>query len=92
MCDWGNTKPLNVTIPARLSSTGKDKQKIVDIDLCIFDLVKLLNENGFATIASCCGHGRRPGNIALRDGRELVIARDYDEGRMIDNLFPGISE
>lgn len=92
MCKWGSTKVLDVIIPAHLSSTGADKPKRVDIDSCVYDLVKVLNENGFVTIASCCGHGRRPGNIALADGRELVIARNYEEGRKIDKIFPGISE
>ena len=92
MCKQGTTTTLEVTIPAHLSSTGQDKRKVVDIDSCIHDLVRVLNENGFATRASCCGHGRRPGNIALADGRELVIARNYEEGRAIDKMFPGITE
>ena len=54
----------------------------------IADLVRVLNENGFPTKASCSGHGHRPGSIILRDGRELHIARNRDEGRMIEALFP----
>lgn len=88
MCDWGTTEVLSVVIPARLSSTGADKLKRVDVDKCIAPLVRVLNDNGFPTIASCCGHGRRPGNIALGDGRELVIAKDFAEGRFIDSFFP----
>lgn len=92
MCKQGTTTTLEVTIPAHLSSTRQDKRKVVDVDSCIYGLVDVLNRNGFATVASCCGHGRRPGNIALADGRELVIARNYDEGRAIDKMFPAISE
>lgn len=57
-------------------------------DPCIAPLVQSLNDAGFETTASCCGHGHRPGIIALKDGRELVIARDWHEARMIDGMFP----
>lgn len=56
----------------------------------IADLVSALNEAGIRTVASCSGHGHRPGNIMLADGRELVIARDFDEARKIDTMFAGI--
>lgn len=59
-----------------------------DVDSCIAPLVRALNDAGMTTVASCCGHGRRPGNIALADGRECVLARSYEEGRAIDALFP----
>ena len=61
-----------------------------DIDVCIVPVVRALNNAGIATVASCCGHGHRPGNIALADGRELIIAADYQQARMIDALFPDI--
>lgn len=54
----------------------------------IADLVRVLNENGFPTKASCSGHGHRPADIALADGREIIIARNHAEGRMIEALFP----
>ena len=54
----------------------------------IVDIVRSLNAGGVKTVASCSGHGHRPGCIALADGRELVIARNYDEARKIDRLFP----
>lgn len=57
----------------------------------IADLVSALNKAGIRTVASCSGHGHRPGNIMLADGRELVIARDFDEARKIDAMFPGIN-
>ena len=50
----------------------------------IADLVSALNAGGVPTIASCSGHGERPGNIALADGRELIIAKDYAEARAIE--------
>lgn len=60
----------------------------VEVDAPIAPIVAALNEAGVATKASCSGHGFRPGNIALTDGREIIIARDYAEARRIDGLFP----
>lgn len=60
----------------------------VDVDESIAPIVWALNAVGAETIASCSGHGHRPGNIALRDGREIIIARDFEEARRIDALFP----
>lgn len=60
----------------------------VEVDFEIAPIVAALNAAGVATRASCSGHGHRPGNIALRDGREIIIARNHAEGRLIDSLFP----
>lgn len=57
------------------------------IDACIAPLVKILNDAGVATVASCCGHGKRPGNIILRDGRELFIVADFEDGRRLDRAI-----
>jgi len=61
MCEHGNTKTLIIN------------DRLVDIDSCILPLVKMFNKNGYETIASCCGHGKIPGNIALADGRFIDI-------------------
>ncbi|MPZ13776.1 MAG: hypothetical protein GEU73_05030 [Chloroflexi bacterium] len=58
-----------------------------DVDTCIAPLVEALFAAGIPAVASCCGHGHRPGNIALEDGREIVIAPDFDTARRIDDLF-----
>lgn len=60
----------------------------IDVDASIAPIVKALNRAGFPTVASCSGHTHRPANIALQDGRELIIARDFAEARMIERLFP----
>ena len=60
----------------------------VHCDPCIAPIVAALNASGIATVASCCGHTRRPGVISLADGRELFIASDYLEARKIDAMFP----
>lgn len=50
------------------------------VDACIAPLVKALNRAGsIGTVASCCGHGRHPGNIMLADGRELAIVGPGDD-------------
>lgn len=56
------------------------------IDSCIADIVLALNDCGIKTIASCCGHFNRWGNIVLDDGRELIIAPDYDSARAFDKV------
>lgn len=65
---------------------GPPDRKPIWCDPCIAPVVKALNDAGLRTIASCCGHGRRPGNIVLEDGRELFIARDFNAGRQMDIL------
>jgi len=67
--------------------TGK-RRGGVWCDPCLVPIVKALNDGGVRTVASCCGHGKRPGTIALADGRWLVIAADRAENERIDDLFP----
>ena len=62
----------------------------VGVDSCIANLVLALNQAGLDTVASCCGHGHRPGSIMLRDGRELLIMPDRESARAIDHLWPDI--
>jgi len=69
----------------RRDDTGK---ATVWCDPEIADIVNALNGGALSTVASCSGHGHRPGCIALADGRELFIARDYEEARELERLFP----
>ncbi len=78
MCKWDTTTLVKVTIPARLSYTGKERIKMVGVDSCIASIVKVLNDNGILTDASCCGHGKMFGSIILADGRELLISPDRE--------------
>ena len=87
MCKWGTTTEMEVFIPARLSRTDRDYMKKVGVDSCIASFVQKLNGAGITTIASCCGHDKRPGSIILEDGMELIIAKDWDEGRRIDEIL-----
>ena len=61
--------------------------RVYDIDRCIHHLVAALNAGGVRTVASCCGHGNRPGCIILEDGRELFVVASFDEGRKLDQLI-----
>ena len=83
MCD--DHSGVLVEIPSA-SFRGEHGRKR-GIDACIAPLVDALNKAGVDTFASCCGHGERPGNIVLRDGREILIARNFDEGRMVDAIL-----
>lgn len=87
MCERDNTEIIEITIVAKHSKTGMDRRGTVGVDKCIVPLVKALNEAGLTTVASCCGHGKRYGNIALADGREILIMPDFDSARRIDKLF-----
>lgn len=78
MCEHGDTKPM-------LLIGG-----VADVDSCIVPLVRALDDAGIRTIASCCGHGHRPGSIAIEDGRELLIARNFNEARALTAGFPDI--
>ncbi len=51
----------------------KDGKPTIWCDPCLAPLIVALNSSGIKTVASCCGHGKIPGNIALADGRELII-------------------
>ncbi len=74
MCKWGTDEIVEVTIPAELSYTGKERQKRVAIDACIAPIIKALNAGGVRTDYCCCGHGEKDGAILLHDGRVFRIA------------------
>jgi len=57
------------------------------LDPCLISLITALNKAGLKTIASCCGHGWRPGNIVLEDDREILIARNYEEARKMEKVI-----
>ena len=72
MCKWGTHTILQLP--------RKGEIVPVQIDSCIVPFVQALNDAGFETIASCCGHGRVPGRISFRDGREFIIM-SFDEAQ-----------
>jgi hypothetical protein len=62
--------------------------RVIEVDAEIATLVAALNDFGLATRASCSGHGFRPATVALQDGRWIIVARDFDEFKQIEALFP----
>ena len=75
----------------KLAHPKKDGRTHAPVDPCIARIAQALNDVGLQTIASCCGHGKQPGNIMLEDGREVFIAPDYEAARKIGRLFPPIN-
>ena len=73
--------------PEILNINNRDR----DVDSCIANKVIALNAAGLKTRASCCGHGRRPGNVALEDGREIFIISNFEEARKLDKLWPPLN-
>ena len=91
MCEWGQTQPLWVKAHPDWERHIQNGRKLIGVDSCLASLISALNEAGIHTEACCCGHGKRPGNIILSDGRELIIAKDFETGRLIDAAFPPIN-
>lgn len=83
MCDHPNREQAMAVL-----ERDDDGAPTVWCDPCIAPLVQALNDGGLPTVASCCGHGRRPANVALADGRELVVMPDYATARATDGLWP----
>lgn len=73
MCDQRNAVPVSVMVPADLAFEGKATVKMKPIDACIADIVRGLSWAGIDMRGSCCGHGERPGEIPLEDGRRIEI-------------------
>ena len=84
MCKWGIDKEVTLCKPRM---NGMETAKV---DSCIASIIQALNDADIQTVASCCGHGNRPGNIALADGRELFILPDYESARELDGKYPDI--
>ena len=79
MCEQGNT------VLVRLANSSVE----VAVDRCIAPLVRVLNEGGMKTGASCCGHGNRPGSIILEDGRELCLFPSWLVARVLERGHGG---
>ena len=86
MCDHSNREEAMIAV-----ERGPDGTPTVWCDPCLAGLIQTLNDGGVRTIASCCGHGRRPGRVSLADGRQLFIL-DEAQAAVIDGLWPGIND
>lgn len=84
MCEWNTTTQVRLCFTREISGL-----RVVPVDSCIAPLVQALNDAGIATVASCCGHGKGLGNIALKDGRELFVLPDFDSSRRANEVLDG---
>jgi hypothetical protein len=96
MCDHarepgGREAAMIVLDPGTPERHGRDG---VWCDPCLAPMVKALNDGGLRTVASCCGHGRRPGRISLVDGRDIHIMPDFESAQALSALmpYPGIND
>jgi hypothetical protein len=89
MCKRGTLAEARISKPKAIQ--WKDRRTAIQVDACIAPIVTALNDAGIATVASCCGHGKRPGIIALEDGRELLVMPDWESSRRLDPLWPDIN-
>lgn len=80
MCKYGTY--ASVTIKHK----GRDVT-MSTIDSCIAPIVQALNNAGIITMASCCGHENINGWIPLADGREILIAKNREEARLMESVF-----
>ena len=56
--------------------------KAAGADLCISALVQALNNGGFQTVASCCGHGKNIGIVSFEKGlgfESILILKTPEE-------------
>jgi len=89
MCEWGDTVPVLVTVPAYLSHTGKARRCYKPIDRCLALLVRALNKAGLATANCCCGHGKHRPCINLADGRAILIIEAPEDPLALQLLQSG---
>lgn len=64
------------------------KDNLIPIDLCIARIVKALNTSAWCrTTSSCCGHDIRFGQIALEDGRVILIMPNQKSADALNPLL-----
>lgn len=76
MCKWGTNTVVMID--------GKPR----NIDSCIAPLVSALNAGGIRTVASCCGHGRLPGNIII-EGDVFLTLLTREQSLAVSELVGG---
>lgn len=87
-CGEGQVKNAVVSREAQMIVLRRDENGTPTVwcDPEIVDLVDALNSGSLSTVASCSGHGTRPGIISLKDGRELIVFPDYDSARLAERV------
>ncbi len=84
MCKLGTDTEVILCVPR------ENGMETVKVDSCIAKIIQALNNFNIQTVASCCGHGNRPGRISLADGRELYVLPNYDSAQELDKKLPDI--
>ena len=51
-------------VPTKLKDS---KGRIIYVDKCLKEAIENLNDNGFITVASCCGHGIKQPIIIIKN-------------------------
>lgn len=76
MCEWGTYKTVRLYKAKEFS-----KRTEIPVDACIADIIQALNNYSIETMTSCCGHFKADGEIALTDGRILIIRKWLSESK-----------
>ncbi len=84
MCEWGTTTRINAY------NSKLEYERRIGVDSCIAEFVQMLNDNGHETVASCCGHGKQPPSIILRDDTWLLFLT-REQAEKINCQFPPIN-
>jgi len=87
MCKRGSKRALEIKIPSYRSQTHKAYIQKINVDSCLYWVVKALNEIGVNTTYSCCGHGEGLGKISLEDGRHLLITPDSQAAKEMEMAY-----
>lgn len=72
----GSAETYDAQVTLRLN--GRDR----GIDPCVAPIVQALYDAGLKPVASCCGHGVKPAEVRLEDGRDVLIV-SWDESDRI---------
>jgi len=85
MCEQGTIRVIKIW------NSKLKKARLVGVDSCIADFILMLNHNGYETVASCCGHGKQPASIILRDDTWILFLT-REQAEEINCQFPPINE
>ncbi len=85
MCEWGTTRNIQIW------NSKLKTMRHVGVDACIAEFILMLNRNGYETVASCCGHGKQPVSIILRDDTWIQFLT-REQAEKINCQFPPIND
>lgn len=83
MCERGSTSLVWL-------QRGDLLGQAVSVDSCLAEIIQALNDGGVKTTGSCCGHGEKPGMIALEDGRMILVVGWPEEKKVLQDLIKAL--